>query len=105
MLNDDPEYLIANLLLPARERFSPDGKRFMFNSYSFGVVSSKIGPAIVDEAIEYIRELSARSEKSPVKWSDVLGSRAEEELAGVGKRLFDLKQVKGILGMSRIGEV
>ena len=78
ILNDDPEYLIANLLLPARERFSADGKRFIFNSYSFGVVSSKMGPAIVDETIEYIRELSTKSVKSPVMWNDVLESRAAE---------------------------
>jgi len=92
-MNDDPEYLITNLLLPAKERFNKDGKRFMFNSYSFGVVPSKHGPAIVDEAISYIREVNAQYIKSPVQWSDVLGREASKKLTQVQNKLIDLKQI------------
>ena len=73
IMNDDPEYLISNLLMPAKERYIPDGpKRFIFTSYSFGSVASRNGPAIVDEAIAYIREISDANGRTPVKWSDLL---------------------------------
>ena len=67
IMNDDPEYLINNLLLPARERFIPDGpKRYRFKSYSFGVIPSKNGPAIVDEAIDYIRKINNNNTKTAI---------------------------------------
>ena len=91
IMNDDPEYLITHLLLPARERFNRVGNRFMFNSYSFGVVPSKNGPEIVDEAINYIREINAKYTMSPVRWSDVLGDQTSRQLTQVQNKLLDLK--------------
>jgi hypothetical protein len=94
LMNDDPEYLITNLLLPARERFfsqtTSDGKkRYRFNSYSFGVVNSKYGPALVDEAIAYIREINTKYHKNPIKWSDLLEKYSTNTLSQLQNRLLD----------------
>ena len=63
ILQDDPDYLINNLLLPAKERFIQDDKRFRFNSYSFGTIYTKTGPSIIDEAIDYIQMMNAKYQR------------------------------------------
>ena len=55
ILQDDPDYLINNILLPAKERFIKEEKRYRFNSYSFGAIYTKSGPSLIDEAIDQLR--------------------------------------------------
>jgi hypothetical protein len=41
IMNDDPDYLISNLLEPAKLRFiKEEDNRYKFKSYSFGVIYS-----------------------------------------------------------------
>ncbi len=78
IMNDDPHYLINNLLEPARQRFiKEDDYRYRFKSYSFGVVYSKTGPAIIDECIREIQ----RSERNPIRWNELLQKESNNRLS------------------------
>ena len=52
ILRDDPQYIIDNILRPAKDRFFLDKNQWRFSTYSYGVIQMKNGPELVDEAIE-----------------------------------------------------
>ena len=73
ILRDDPQYIIDNILRPAKDRFFLDKNQWRFSTYSYGVIQMNNGPELVDEAIE---ELQASGGIGFLEWDTALQYQA-----------------------------
>ena len=104
ILKDDPDYLINNILVPAKDRFFKEGNKWRFPTYSFGVIDVKEGPALIDQAILDL-QISNKLRPSPIEWNPVLEMCCRDKLQEVTKQYIDIKHLqKSLLNPKVISE-
>lgn len=100
ILKDDPDYLIENMLLPAKERFFKEvdwenkKTKWRFSTFSFGTISLKESPEIVDECIRDIEKAKKMHGQNKIKWDDVLEMGSADRAKELTNKLIDMKQMR-----------
>ena len=102
LMKADPDYLIDNLLIPAKARFFKSGNNWLFSTYSFGVIPSKLGPALIDEAIDFVKQVKPNHQ---VKWNYALEFTSEERLSSIANKFIDSKRMSSFLSSSAVTEI